>query len=173
MKHTNRMKAVKTKSPRIPTHPEFDYLADLSTAQVEHLTVLEFLRRVSHKFHPEYVERFGDKVRRMANSLQLAFVPSINPKLGVIRTYPVPLMQWIYALQAPMFGWPALPLELAELAREHREELRQNEGTKKHLQAVIEHSPTPAVKEAVDVVLTWLDGEARRLQGEAEPLKAV
>ena len=174
-KNTNRFKAVRPSKAtrRVPNLPDFDYLSELSTTQVEHQTVLEFLRTVPHKFHPDYVERFGGKVSRMANALQLAFVPAINPKLGVIRTYPVPLMQWMYTLQAPQFGWPALPLALEDLAREHREELRQHEGAKKHLAAAVEHAPTPAVREALAVVLTWLEGETKRIRGTVEPLKAV
>jgi hypothetical protein len=173
MKTRNRLKAVKAKSPRPNNIPDFDHLAEVAEAQVEHQTILEFLRLIPHKWHPDEIGRFGDKVRRMADSLQLPFVPSLNPSLGVIRTFPVPLLQWIYTLLATQFGWPAPALALDDGKREQREELRRHEGARKHLEGAVEHAPTPAVSDALAIVLNWLEGETKRLRGEVEPLKAV
>lgn len=173
MKTRNRLKAVKARSPRVNNVPDFDHLAEVAEAQVEHQTILEFLRNIPRKWHPDEMTRFGDKVKRTAEALSLPFVPALNPSLGVIRTFPVPLMQWIYAMMAAQFNWPAPALALDDGKREQRDELRRHEGARKHLEAAVDHAPTPAVSEALAIVLTWLEGETKRLRGAVEPLKAV
>jgi hypothetical protein len=175
-KATTRNRAVKTKnSPRNRNEslPGLEQLAEVSASQVEHRTVLEFLRGIPHKWHPDEIARFGDKVKRMAEALQLPFVPSINPSLGVIRTYPVPLMEWVYTVLAQQFHWPAPALVLEDGARAQREELRRHEGTRRNLElAAADHAPSPEVSAAIKVVLDWMDAETARLKGsEAEATK--
>ena len=177
MKQTNRIPKTSrvSHSHAASSIPDFEHLADVATAQVEHRTVLQFLRTIPHKWHPDEMARFGDKVRRMAEALQLAFVPAMNDHLGVIRAYPVPLMQWMYTQLATQFGWPLGPLALDDGAQMQREELRRAEGAKKHLEAAAaQHAPpTPEVAGALETVLAWLESETRRLRGGDTPPSPV
>jgi hypothetical protein len=170
-----RLKAVKAKTPRNGNQslPDLELLAEVSAGQVEHRTVLEFLRSIPHPWQADDIVRFGDKVRRMAEAVQLAFVPQPHPQLGVIRIYPVPLLEWVYTMLSKQFHWPAPAMVLEDGAREQREELRRHEGARKHLEAAAGHAPTAAVNDALAIVLNWLEGETKRLRGEVEPLKTV
>jgi hypothetical protein len=168
MKTNNRIKGVKAKPTRTQNAKsglDLELMAEMSASQVEHRTILEFLRAVPHKWHPDEIARYGDKVKRMAEALQLPFVPSINPSLGVIRAYPAPLLGWVYSTMAAQFGWPTV---LALTAGDQREELRRHEGAKRHLAAAAaEHEPPTEVAEAIKLVVSWLGGEADRLRSEA------
>lgn len=153
--------------------PSFEQFADVATELVEHRTIFDFLRLIHHPWQPDEVERFGNKVKRMADAIPLAWVTMPHAELGILRVYPLPFMQWIYSTMAKQFAWPMPALALEEGKREQREELRRHEGARKHLEAAVGHTPTPAVSEALAIVLTWLEGETKRLRGEVEPLKAV
>jgi len=171
MKTNTRTQRSRTVKPAADiTVPDFEHLADVASSQVEHQTILEFLRMIpNHKWHPDEISQFGSKVGRMANSMQLAFVPSLHPSLGVIRSFPVPLMQWVYATLANKFGWPMPALALEESSREQRDELRQHEAMMKQLQRTAERAPTDGIAQAVATLLDWMDSEARRLRGDEPP----
>lgn len=167
-RNTTRNKAVKTRAPQNHGHnlPDLDLLAEVSAGQVEHRTVLEFLRSIPHGWQADDIVRFGDKVKRIAEAVQLPFVPQPHPQLGVIRIYPVPLLEWVYTMLSKQFHWPAPALVLEDGAREQREELRRHEGAKKHLELAAEqHSPPSEVATAIKTTLDWLENEAQRLRG--------
>jgi hypothetical protein len=111
MKTTNRLKpragrAVKAAGALNANHPDyFAQLAEISTSTVEHCTVAEFLNRCRVR-NPDDIIRFGDKARKLADSLLLAWVTTTNDSLGVLRILPVPLMKYLYAQMAGQFGWP-------------------------------------------------------------------
>lgn len=169
-RNTQTNRAAKAVNAEAVNVPDFAHLADVASSQVEHQTVLEFLRMIpNHKWHPDEIAQFGSKVGRMANSMQLAFVPSLHPSLGVIRCFPVPLMQWVYATLATKFGWPQPALALEDASREQREELRRHEAMMKLLQCAAERAPTDGVSQAVATVLDWMDSEAQRLRGGEAP----
>lgn len=167
---------MKMNSPRSKNNnlPDLELLAEVSAGQVEHRNVLEFLRSIPHPWQADDIDRFGSKSKRMAEALQLPFVPQAHPKLGVIRIYPVPLLEWVYTMMAKQFHWPAPALVLEDGARAQREELRRHEGAKKHLElAAAEHEPPADVKAAIETTLAWLEGEAQRLRSEDRGQKSA
>jgi hypothetical protein len=119
MKSTNRLKpragrAVKAAGALNANHPDyFAQLAEISTSTVEHCTVAEFLNRCRVR-NPDDIIRFGDKARKLADSLLLAWVTTTNDSLGVLRILPVPLMKYLYAQMAGQFGWPPMVAELED-----------------------------------------------------------
>jgi len=147
---------------------DFDQLTAAGET-VEHVTVPGFLRRIPHPWHIDDLTRFGDKVGRVAEAMQLSYLTTIQPQLGMIRVFPLPLLQRVYELMAPQFQWPAEPLALIEGARAQREELRRAEGAKKHLEAVAANAPNAAVGEAFVTVIDYLENEVNRLRGGTEP----
>ena len=92
----------------LPVH-DFNRLSESQDQIVEHRTIPGFLGRIPHRWHMDEVTRFGDKVGRAAESMQLAYLTVVDRSLGVIRVFPVPLMERIYTLLAPQFAWPELP----------------------------------------------------------------
>jgi hypothetical protein len=154
--------------------PSFEQLADVAVAQVEHRTTFDFLRLVPHQWHADEIERFSSRVKRMADAIPLAWVPVLHPKLGVVRSYPVPFMQWIYSTMAKQFGWPMPAIAMEEGAKDQRDELRKHENARKQIEDAAEHAPTGEVSDAFAIVKMWLAAEARRLGGgEPAPLHVV
>lgn len=148
---------------------DFDELAAAQAMQVEHQTVPGFLRRIPHKWHLNEITRFGGEIGRAADSLQLVYMTAVDRSLGVLRVFPLPLLDRVYTIMAPQFGWPALEtIPALEEGREKRDELRRAEGAKKHLESAAEHAG-PEVASAFTVVLTWLERETQRLRGETPP----
>lgn len=176
MKSTNRLKNHRPRSGKTalaPNQPDyFAQLAEISTSTVEHCTVAEFLNRCRVR-NPDDIIRFGDKARRLADSLLLAWVTTTNDSLGVLRILPVPLMKYLYTQMAGQFGWPALVAELEDGERAQRDELRKAEGAKKHLETVAPRASNPAVAEAFVTVIDYLENETNRLRGEEPHLRPV
>ncbi len=175
MKTKNRLSRVTSGvKNNTKTHLPSDYfavMAETSAAVVEHCAVPEFLNRCRVR-NPEDIIRFGDKARRLADSLLLAWVTATNDSLGVVRCLPVPLMKYLYGHMAPQFGWPPIVAELEDIDRGHRDELRRTEGARKTLESAAIHAHNPEVTAALTTVLTWLESETRRLRGESSPSPA-
>src|ERR1043166_2355254 len=70
-----------TPSPVPQVEQDFDHLAE--AAKIEHLTIPGFMRRVSNRWHIEDITRFGDKVGRAAEALQLSYMTTVDKSLGV------------------------------------------------------------------------------------------
>jgi hypothetical protein len=154
MKQKNRIAAhpaARSKATSRLNIPDLDQLADVATVQVEHLTTLEFLRRAPHHPTADDLNRFGDRVRRTADAIPLPWLPVTHPKLGVVRVYPLPLLEWVYSQFAGQFGWPqATDTQLLEDGRKKRRHaLRQ-------IDEAITDAPPP-VKEALKIVIDYLE----------------
>jgi len=134
---------------------------------VEHLTIAGFIRRAPHRFHFDDITRFGDKVRRMAESLQISYLTTIDTQLGMIRLLPVPLMIRVYQVMAQQLHWPPWTEPVTVDDRGPAAMLRCSERARKNLQSVAELAEKPEITEAMNIVLKWLDDEARRLSGES------
>ena len=123
-----------------PTQPEavagfaqqFEEMPDPLTV-VEHLTIPGFIRRAPHRFHMDEIMRFGDKVTRIAESLQVSYLTTIDRQLGQIRLFPVPLLERVYAVLATQFGWEPIAEVPRAIEDRHAETLRANERTRKRL----------------------------------------
>lgn len=151
---------------------DFEQLANEQGVQLEHATVPGFLRRIPHKWHLEEITRYGDKVGRAAEAMQLAYMTSIDRSLGVIRVFPLPLLQRVYEIMAPSFGWPrAAEAELIEDGkRAQRETLRKIERADHALGEVTEQSDNVEALTAFRAVRSVLQGEAAKLREQiAEP----
>ena len=133
------------------THIDAAELAE-SQPMVEHLTVTEFMQRIPHpnRWHLDDINRFGDKVGWTAQSIQLARMMVQSPSLGLIRVFPVPLLQRIYTILAPQFNWPPLPAAALE-ARQ----AQMDEKLAQHLQALLPMAE-PAAKRSITDVLELL-----------------
>lgn len=136
---------------------------------VEHLTIPGFIRRAPHRFHLDELTRFGDKVARVAESLQVSYLTTVDSSLGVIRLFPVPLMVRVYQVMATQFHWNPYTEPLILEDGGAAQMLRSSERAKKHLQSIATLPENPAVTEAMAVVLQWLDEETRRLGGDPAP----
>jgi hypothetical protein len=158
MKTTNRLKpragrAVKAAGALNANHPDyFAQLAEISTSTVEHCTVAEFLNRCRVR-NPDDIIRFGDKARKLADSLLLAWVTTTNDSLGVLRILPVPLMKYLYAQMAGQFGWPPM---VAELEDTKEREIRKRRSVLHQLDEAIADAPE-AVKSALQIVTNYLE----------------
>jgi hypothetical protein len=158
MKTTNRLKQRASGSggkagALNANHPDyFAQLADISVSTVEHCTVAEFLNRCRVR-NPDDIIRFGDKARKLADSLLLAWVTTTNDSLGVLRILPVPLMKYLYTQMAAQFGWPAL---VAELEDSKERELRKRRNVLHQLDEAISDAPEN-VKSALQLVTKYLE----------------
>lgn len=147
-------------------------------ALVEHCTIPGFLKRIPHRWHMEDIQRFGDKVQRTAEAMQIAYLTTVDRSLGIIRVFPLPLLQRIYEIQSAQFGWPALvevqppALGPGEGASTSHETLRAHEKVREHvktLMAAIESTSaiTPNhVQASLAVILRWIEEDMTRLRAE-------
>jgi hypothetical protein len=174
MKTTNRLKPRAGRSVKAgatnANHPDyFAQLAEISTSTVEHCTVAEFLNRCRIR-NPDDIIRFGDKARKLADSLLLAWATTTNDSLGVVRILPVPLMKYLYAQMAGQFGWPSLVAELVEDTKER--ELRKRRNVLHQLDEAIAEAPDN-VKAALQLVTNYLECATGGAASETPPLRAV
>lgn len=177
---SRRTSASQTRPPLPPPAPsvtlENDF-ADLAGAEqiVEHLTVPGFLRRIPHRWHLDEVARFGDKVGRVAESMQLAYLTTVDRSLGVIRMFPSPLLKRVYEVLSQQFGWPQIiDLEPAQLedGKRDRETLRSLEKSQRCLRELADASENPDVLEALARVNTWVEAQTALLRVKMGDSKA-
>lgn len=137
---------------------------------VEHLTIPGFLRRIPYKWHIDEITRFGDKVGRAAESLQIAYLTTVDRSLGVIRVFPAPLLQRIYQILSAQFGWPQIidldPPALDDPRRVQQETLRSHERLAKHMRAILEMAENPDVQHSIAVVVEWIEHDCQRIRQE-------
>jgi len=177
----NRRTGNRAKST-LPAQPgyseQFEEMPDPLTV-VEHLTIPGFIRRAPHRFHIDEITRFGDKVGRVTESLQISYLTTIDRSLGQIRLFPVPLLVRVYQVMAAQFGWEQIVDAPAAMEDRHSAELKANERAKKHLQAAAETANNPVIAQAMTTVLHWLETEAQRLREHEEgtptppPLRSI
>lgn len=118
---------------------------------VEHLTIAGFIRRSPHRFHMDEITRFGDKVARLAEALQVSYLTTIDRSLGMVRVFPVPLLQRVYDVMAAQFGWEM------EIAAVEDRKTRGHERTKRVLLEAAASAEDPIIRDALAVVLRWLE----------------
>lgn len=149
---------------------DFEQLAGVEGIQLEHLTIPGFLRRIPHKWHIDEITRFGDKVGRAAEAMQLSYITSIDRCLGVIRVFPRPLLERIYAIMAPQLGWPAVveAMVLEDGKRTKLETLKKLERTEQGLAELRERSDNVDVLSAVQSVCEFIRSDAAKLREEIE-----
>lgn len=168
---THRRRTSKTQAPRPQPSTgfaqQFEEMPD-PLSVVEHLTIPGFIRQAPHRFHMDEIMRFGDKVGRVAESLQVSYLTTIDRQLGQIRLFPVPLLVRVYQVMAVQFGWEPIT-ETAALEDRHAEIIRNNERTRKRLEAVATAVQNPEIAQAMATVLAYLDSEAQRLRGQEAP----
>ena len=137
---------------------------------MEHLTIPAFLRRIPHKWHIDEITRFGDKVGRAAESLQLSYLTTIDRSLGVIRIFPLPLLQRVYQIFAVQLGWPQIidvePPALDDPRRGQQETLRSHERLLKHNRALLAIAENVDVQHSISVVVQWLEHDCLRIRKE-------
>ncbi len=143
------------------------------TPQVAHATIPGFLRKLNHRWSMIDIERFGAKVGRTAETMHLAYMPAFDRSLGVLRSFPVPMMERIYEILAPAHGWPALPVPVQEAPdiREQRAALKVQEVMVKQLGMLSQAAEDGHVRRAAAVVLDLV--ERKRVSLEAELTRAL
>jgi hypothetical protein len=88
-------------------------------------------------------------VRRMAEAIGLPFVMPPHSRLGALRVYPLPFMEWVYKEYSAQFGWPAAVPALDDGKKKRANALRQLD------EAVVDAPQN--VREAFQVVIRYLD----------------
>jgi hypothetical protein len=144
---------------------DFDQLLSAGET-VEHVTVPGFLRRIPHPWHIDDLTRFGDKVGRVAEAMQLSYLTTIQSQLGMIRVFPLPLLQRVYELMAPQFQWPVEPLALIDGTRARRDELKRHERADADLAGLAERTDDVEALASIQVVRDHLAKETLRLRNE-------
>lgn len=147
---------------------DFEQLAGEEGIQIEHLTIPGYLRRIPYRWHMDEVTKFGDKVGRSAEAMQLSYITAIDRSLGVIRVFPRPLLERIYALMAPHFGWPGV-VEVNQIEdgkRASRDSLRKIETLTGQLNELVSATDEPKVVEAAGVLVQSLEAQAGALREE-------
>lgn len=136
---------------------------------VEHLTIPGFIRRCPHRFHMQEILRYGDQVGKIAESLQVSYLTTIDRQLGQIRLFPVPLLTRVYEVMAAQFGWEPI-IDAAPALEDPRKTgadlLRSHERVDRHLRAVLEAAENRDVQDSIAVVLGWMGKEMQRLRAE-------
>jgi hypothetical protein len=145
---------------------DFDQLTAAGET-VEHVTVPGFLRRIPNPWHIDDLTRFGDKVGRVAEAMQLSYLTTIQPQLGMIRVFPLPLLQRVYELMAPQFQWPAEPLALIDGLRAKRDELKRHERSDSDLSSLAERTDDVEALDSIRAVREHLAKEIARLRAES------
>jgi hypothetical protein len=135
---------------------------------VEHRTIAGFLRIAPHRFHLDEIVRFGKKVGDVAESMQLAYMTTIDSQLGVLRVFPVPLMRRVYDILADQFHWAQFPAELSAIPEEVAAELKAKERLARLLRATMEAAPGPQLQQSSSDVLQWVESEIGRLRNHLE-----
>lgn len=127
---------------------------------IAHATIPGFMRKIPHKWHLDDITRFGDKVGRAAEAMQLSYLTTVDGSLGTIRVFPMPLLQRIYEIMAPQFNWPTIiEGEMAQIEdgrRAQREELRKSEQLSLQIEELMSHTDDPPVVEAASVLIASL-----------------
>lgn len=172
MKQTPRTPRQKPQSQTLDVNDFEQFSEGQQELRVEHQTIPGYLHRIPHKWNLDEITRFGREMGKAAEALQISYLTRNDSSLGMIRIFPLPLLRRVYTVMGSQFGWPPEAVALEDGNRSLRDELRRNEGTKKHLELAAEHAPNPIVGEALATVLDWLESEAKRLRGD-EPLRTV
>ncbi len=163
-----------TAMPSLHTeHIHDDFAEDEAepTPVVEHATVPGFMRDVamatSTRWHMDDLSRFGDKLGRVAEAMQIAYVTAVDRSLGVIRVFPLPLLRKVYGTMARQFNWPIFPETLALPSNQDSETLGSHARLYQMLKDLEPLAPDISVRGSIGVVLGFLERDAERLRAAA------
>ncbi len=148
---------------------EHDYqYMDQPDMIVEHRTIPGFLRRISHRWHMADINRFGDQVGRAAQAMHLAYMTTTDSSLGVIRCFPVPMMNRVYEIMALQMNWPPLTGPDSALAapKSPRETTKANQRVVQHLRALLDSASDIEVARSIAVVLDYVGKDSERIRTE-------
>ena len=165
-KNTRRRDPQAAATPQQTVSEEFQEMQD-PLSVVEHLTIPGFIRRAPHRFHLDEIMRFGDKVGRIAESLQVSYLTTIDRSLGQIRLFPVPLLTRVYQVMATQFGWEQI-VEVPTIEDRKQDLARMTERAGKQLRAVADRIEDPELAQAMTRVLQFLENETVRVQSSEE-----
>lgn len=146
-----------------PVVGSFEMMPDLGPI-VEQVTVPGFLRMIPHNWQVGDYQRIGAVLGKTADALGLQYMQTTNQWLGVIRTFPVPLVKWVYDQLRHSHAWPAYEGDTAaeEAHQQARIALRDAERTAKQLRGMIEKTEDVTQLEALKVVLARAEEEVSR-----------
>lgn len=165
-----RTEAPESLSPVVATVMEqhFDGLSQKEPV-VEHLTIPGFLRRLDHKWDLDDIRRFGDKVRTIATAMDLAYVPKIDASLGVLRAFPVPMMDRIYNTLRGIHGWPELPGNdvASDELQKTRRQLRDTERAVARMREMIAETDDVETAQTMTKSLDVLEAKVVQLKTQA------
>ncbi len=137
---------------------------------IAHLTVPEFMKRIPHEWHITDFNRFGDLVGKTAESAHLTYLTKFDRNFGMIRVFPLPMLQRVYRILAAQMNWPEIldaeAPQLSDGALASRETLIANERVAAHLRAMRDAVQDEAVRDSITVVLASLEHESARLRSE-------
>ena len=165
MKAINRIPPKRSSAQPVESTPQEFFPPSDADMAVKLETTFNFIRTIPHRWTPDEIARFGQKVGYYAERLFVSYTGIHNPLLGQVRTFPVPLLEWVYADVAPQFGWPAQTLALKNPA----EEALKTERTKKNLRTLSDKVKEPQVASALAVVMEWLERDSE----DASQLRAL
>jgi hypothetical protein len=137
---------------------------------IAHMAVPEFMGRIPHEWHITDFNRFGDLVGKTAESAHLSYLTKFHRKFGMIRIFPVPMLQRVYRILAPQLGWPEIidaeAPQLSDGQIASREALIAHERVQVHLEAMRDAAQDPSVKTSIGVVLESVEADCQRLRAE-------
>lgn len=140
------------------------------TAGVEHLSVVAFMRCIAHRWDIDDMTRFGNKVGKVAESMQLAYLTGVDRSLGTIRIFPVPLLERVYKVMSAQFGWPQIidapPPGLPSTGLLAAETLKTHERLHKLMHAAVAATEDTNVQHSFAVLMHWLEEDMKRLREE-------
>jgi hypothetical protein len=146
---------------------EFEQVEELPI--IAHMTVPAFMRRITSKWHFDDITRFGDKVGRAAEALQLSYLTTFDGQLGTIRVFPYPLLERVYRVMSGAHpNWPKIvdadPPTLDDVSRVSRETLLAHERVATHLRVVLDAAEDDGVRASIVDVLDWLERDCAKLR---------
>jgi hypothetical protein len=154
--------------PEPPQQLQEDFDESAPELVVEHATIPGFLRRIPYRFSMEDLTRFGTKVGKAAEAMQIAFITTVERSLGTIRVFPLPLLRRVYEVMGMQFGWPKIiEVEIPGLPSggiNPAETLKAHERLEQYLRGALEMAADDTVQHSITVVLQWLEMDCERIR---------
>jgi predicted RNase H-like nuclease len=102
--------------------------------------------------------------------MQLVYMTAVDRSLGVLRVFPLPLLERVYTINAPQFGWPAIANGemLEDGRRAQRETLRKDERADQLLQEITERADDVEVLSSAKSLREFLQSEMASLRQQLE-----
>jgi hypothetical protein len=127
-------------------------IEQLEHCDIEYMTVPAFIHRQTGMSNFDDMTRFGDRVGRVADAMQLIFQTTMHRQLGPLRAFPRPLLERVYRIMSRQLGWPEL-IETPALNDGQAEQNAADGRVEEHLRVLREAATDERVRESIDVVL--------------------